>query len=140
LEKDYNDGRTKFFVTWTTLNLRKQRPTLFQQGDYLSLAVSGAKANHLVAFARREGSSAAITAVPRLCARLLVNGATSLAQSSLWEDTRIELPPELSKSKYRNALTAEVLLPEKAGESGFLRASSLLGNFPVALLTVESGK
>jgi maltooligosyltrehalose synthase len=75
-----------------------------------------------------------------MCARLLVNGATSPAQSGLWEDTRVELPPELSKSKYRNALTAELLRPEKSGESGFLRASSLLGNFPVALLTVESGK
>jgi len=140
LGNDDNDGLTKFYLTWKTLNLRKQHATLFQQGDYLPLAVLGAKANHLVAFARREGSSAAIVAVPRMCARLLVNGATSPAQSGLWEDTRIELPPELSKSRYRNALTAELLRPEKAGDSGFLRASFLLGNFPVALLTIESGK
>ena len=140
LGKDDNDGRAKFYLTWKTLNLRKQQASLFQQGDYLPLAVLGAKANHLVAFARREGSSAAIVAVPRMCARLLVNGATSPAQSGLWEDTGIELPPELSKSRYRNAFTAEILRPEKAGESGFLRASSLLENFPVALLTVESGK
>jgi (1->4)-alpha-D-glucan 1-alpha-D-glucosylmutase len=140
LGNDDNDGLTKFYLTWKTLNLRKQHASTFQQGDYLPLAVMGAKANHLVAFARREGSSAAIVTVPRMCARLLVNGATSPAQSGLWEDTRIELPPELSKSSYRNALTAELLRPEKAGESGFLRASSLLETFPVALLTVESGK
>jgi (1->4)-alpha-D-glucan 1-alpha-D-glucosylmutase len=140
LGSDDNDGRAKFYLTWKTLNLRKQHAILFQQGDYLPLAVLGAKANHLVAFARREESSAAIVAVPRMCARLLVNGATSPAQSGLWEDTRIELPPELSKSSYRNALTAELLRPEKAGESIFLRASSLLENFPVALLTVESRK
>ena len=140
LGNDDNDGLTKFYLTWKTLNLRKQHASTFQQGDYLPLAVMGAKANHLVAFARREGSSAAIVTVPRMWARLLVNGATSPAQSGLWEDTRIELPPELSKSSYRNALTAELLRPEKAGESGFLRASSLLETFPVALLTVESGK
>ena len=140
LANDDNDGRTKFYVTWKTLNLRKQHATLFQQGDYLPLEVRGAEANHLVAFVRREGSSAAIVAVPRMCARLLVNGATSPAQSSLWDDTRVELPPELAKSKYRNAFTAEVMLPEKAAESGFLRASSLLESFPVALLTVETGK
>jgi (1->4)-alpha-D-glucan 1-alpha-D-glucosylmutase len=139
-ENDGNDGGMKFYLTWRTLNLRKQHATLFQEGSYWPLTVLGAKANHLVAFARREGNSAAIIAVPRMCARLLVNGATSPAQSGLWEDTRIELPPELAKSKYRNALTTEVLLPEKAGESGFLRASSLLGGFPVALLTIESGK
>ena len=140
LGNDDNDGRAKFYLTWKTLNLRKQHTSLFQQGNYLPLAVLGAKANHLVAFARREGSAAAIVAVPRMRARLLVNGATSPAQPGLWEDTRIELPPELSKSSYRNALTAELLVPEKSGESGFLRSSSLLENFPVALLTVESGK
>jgi (1->4)-alpha-D-glucan 1-alpha-D-glucosylmutase len=140
VEKDDNDGGIKFYLTWRTLNLRKQHASLFQQGDYSPLTVLGAKANHLVAFARREGKSAAIVAVPRMCARLLVNGATSLAQPGLWEDTRIELPPELAKAKYRNALTTELLLPERAAGSGFLRASSLLGNFPVALLTVENGK
>jgi len=140
LENGDNDGRIKFYLTWKTLNLRKQHASLFQHGDYLPLTVLGAKANHLVAFARRQGSSAAIVAVPRMCARLLVNGAISPAQSGLWEDTRVELPPDLAKSKYRNALTAELLLPERAAGSGFLRASSLLGNFPVVLLTLESGK
>ena len=140
LENDDKDGRIKLYLTWRTLNLRKRYAMLFQQGDYLPLKAVGAKANHLVAFARRHGNSAVIVAVPRMCARLLVNGATSLTESSIWEDTGVELPPELSKSKYRDAFTAKLIVPEKAGGSLFLPASSLMADFPVALLTVESGK
>jgi (1->4)-alpha-D-glucan 1-alpha-D-glucosylmutase len=140
LENDDKDDRTKLYLTWKTLNLRKQYATLFQEGDYLPLKVLGAKANHLVAFARLQGSSAAIIAVPRMCARLLVNGATSPVQSSVWDDTGVELPLELSKSKYRSAFTAKLIVPERAGESLFLAASTLMADFPVALLTLESGK
>jgi len=140
LETDDKDGGIKLYLTWRTLNLRKQNATLFQQGDYLPLKVMGAKANHLVAFARLQGNSAAIVAVPRLCARLLGNGASSLAQPSVWEDTKVELPPQLSKSKYRNAFTAKPMVPVKSGESGFLPASGLMADFPVALLIAGRGK
>jgi (1->4)-alpha-D-glucan 1-alpha-D-glucosylmutase len=140
LETDDKDGRIKLYLTWRTLNLRKQYATLFQHGDYFPLKVMGAKANHLVAFARLQGNSAAIVAVPRLCARLLGNGATSLAQPSVWEDTKVELPPQLSKSKYRNAFTAKLMVPVKSGESGFLPATGLMADFPVALLIAGRGK
>jgi hypothetical protein len=50
------------------------------------------------------------------------------------------LPPELSKFKYRNAFTAKLTVPAKAGGLGFLPASALMADFPVALLIAGRGK
>src|SRR5579863_5392371 len=47
------DGRLKLFMIWKTLSLRQQQSDLFHEGEYVPLAVEGAKANHVVAFARK---------------------------------------------------------------------------------------
>src|SRR5208282_6643120 len=48
------DGRLKLYLIWKILRFRQQQPDIFQQGEYLPLAVEGAKADHVVAFARKS--------------------------------------------------------------------------------------
>ena len=107
---------------------------------YVPLHVSGAKAEHVVAFARlTEGEPAAarqavIVVVPRLVARLVgwnpdVPAARSLpCGAEIWADTRIELPSDVS-GPLQNVLT---------GVSYDLPASNslaeLLADFPIAVL------
>src|SRR5262249_51534732 len=64
------DGRVKLFVTWLSLQCRREHPGLFSAGEYIPLAALGAKAAHLFAFARRAGEACTLVAVPRLPARL----------------------------------------------------------------------
>jgi (1->4)-alpha-D-glucan 1-alpha-D-glucosylmutase len=135
-----SDGRIKLYLTWKTLTLRKQRPVLFQEGDYLPLSIHGEKAKHLIAFARQHGNSVAIVAVPRLCAQLLADGATSPLDPTVWNDTRVELPFANQTPCYQNAFTLESVMPERSGQALFVRASELFANFPVALLTLEQIK
>src|SRR5262249_40203483 len=49
------DGRIKQFVIWRALALRRTHEALLRDGRYVSLAVSGARAEHLCSYARVLG-------------------------------------------------------------------------------------
>ena len=49
------DGRIKLFVTYRTLQCRRDHPGLLSAGEYIPLAAEGSKAAHLFAFARGRG-------------------------------------------------------------------------------------
>jgi (1->4)-alpha-D-glucan 1-alpha-D-glucosylmutase len=127
------DGRLKLYLIWRTLSLRQQQPDLFQGGEYLPLAVEGAKANHVVAFARQSGNTRALVVVPRLVTGLLNDIDLPPIGSRIWEDTHVLLPFRSGSEKCRNALTGEVLNLEKTDEDAKIDVSKVLAEFPVAL-------
>ena len=129
------DGRLKLYSIWKTLCFRKERPELFQQGEYLPLAVQGAEADHVVAFARKLENTRLIVIVPRLVASLLNENLTSPIGSEVWKDTLIVVPACLCSSSYRNAFTGEVLTLAKNGECGTINLAEALAQFPVAALS-----
>src|SRR5581483_3899887 len=131
------DGRIKMYLIWKALSLRKQVPSLFTDGEYVPLDVHGEKAHNVIAFARRSKDAMAIVVAPRLCAQLLGNGENSPVNSSLWKDTGVEIP--CKQNTYRNVLTSETLSFEKSEQTSFALVSTLLANFPVALLIREQG-
>ncbi len=88
------DGRIKLHVIWTALQLREAREKLFREGNYIPLKVSGERATHLLAYARKRGDEVAIVAVPRLYVRLLSEKHRFPHGTDVWGDTRIELPKE----------------------------------------------
>ena len=53
LAGDIFDPRCKLFLHVRALRLRQRDPQLFERGEYLPLRVTGARAAHLCAFARR---------------------------------------------------------------------------------------
>ena len=141
------DGRLKLYLTWKTLCLRTQRHTLFQTGEYLPLAVAGAKANHVVAFTRKLEATSVLVIVPRLIASLLNDNDTNIdlppIGPNVWEDTHVLLPSCDGSEKYRNAFTGEVLELQtldvkklelqKNGPNAKVDVSKVLAKFPVAL-------
>jgi (1->4)-alpha-D-glucan 1-alpha-D-glucosylmutase len=128
------DGRSKLYLTWKALELRNRQPQLFQQGSYLPLRVEGTQADRLCAFARQSGEHTVIVAAPRLYAGLLSEQAPAPLGPAVWGDTQVELPSAGSGTPFSNVLTGERLLPVREGEGAFLLVSTLLANFPVALL------
>ncbi|HZP63908.1 MAG TPA: malto-oligosyltrehalose synthase, partial [Terriglobales bacterium] len=124
-----DEGRSKMYVSWRTLAVRRCKSQLFENGDYLPLTVTGEKAAHVVAFARKQDEDVVVVAVPRLCAQLLGEEGHAPLGNEVWDGTRIELP--FAVAELRNEFTGEMVRPD----SGSLPVASLLKDFPVALLT-----
>ena len=74
LVHDWPSGHVKLAWTRHLLSLRHERPDVFSEGDYEPLEVSGPHREHVIAFARRRGRHAVITAVARWCAPLSDQG------------------------------------------------------------------
>ncbi|GGK31270.1 malto-oligosyltrehalose synthase [Salinarimonas ramus] len=131
LAASYRDGRVKQRVIARCLEARRALPELFAQGEYLPLAVRGPRAAHVVAFARRHSSSAAIVVTGRLLAAPLVGGDALVPRAEWWGETRIVLPNDLVDAEMSDAL--------EGGRRGFgteVPVAELLPTVPVGLWTM----
>ena len=127
---DWRSGHIKALVTARGLALRKRAPALFTKGAYVPLAVTGALADHVVAFARTdETGHAAIAIAPRLTLTLLDGARAPVVSGERWADTAVTLPEGLAARHFRNVLTDERLA---GGET--LPLAAMLDILPVALL------
>ncbi|KIH78064.1 (1-_4)-alpha-D-glucan 1-alpha-D-glucosylmutase [Geoalkalibacter ferrihydriticus] len=127
LREDWRDGRIKLYLTWRSLQGRKERMELFRDGDYLPLEIKGIGAQSLLAYARRLGDQTALVVVPRLLTELVETGTWPLGED-VWGDTEILLP-EGMQGPWRDSLSGREL--EGAGS---LNAGRLLQDLPLALL------
>jgi (1->4)-alpha-D-glucan 1-alpha-D-glucosylmutase len=128
LVQNWSDGRLKLFVTSRLLNFRREHSDLFQHGEYIPLHVTGARADHVIAFARRLHDKWCLLAVPRLCASLSQAGSLPVGQA-VWQDTGIELPPGAPAS-WTHVLTGDTI-------SAPLLASAIFRDLPLATLSVD---
>ncbi|HWY21332.1 MAG TPA: malto-oligosyltrehalose synthase [Candidatus Acidoferrum sp.] len=128
LMKTPEDGRIKAYLVWRTLCLRQQQVDLFQKGEYLPLAVAGAKAGHVIAFDRRFEGTSVIVIAPRLISGLLNDPERPPLGPQIWEDTHVLLPTIRSGKQSQNAFTGKVVDFESR-----VNVSSILADFPVAL-------
>ena len=125
------DGRIKLYVIWRCLDVRRRLPQLFQGGLYLPLRVSGARAEHVCAFARRSERQVAIVIAPRLFVRLMGEAPLPLG-AAVWQDTWVEIPADLAAMRLVNALTGETCpLVQREGRTG-LPLAQALERFPLA--------
>jgi (1->4)-alpha-D-glucan 1-alpha-D-glucosylmutase len=151
------DGRIKLYVLYTALNYRRAQRNLFTQGAYLPLTASGARQDHVVAFARRFDNLWALVAVPRLVMTLSPSAkifawlrvridrfprlATKLSPSpkppvgkQLWKETLLHLP-DGAPNGWHNVFTGEdVVVSDHKAASRALFVHEVFHRFPVALL------
>ncbi|MFO8149223.1 MAG: malto-oligosyltrehalose synthase [Trueperaceae bacterium] len=107
-----DEGLPKMWLLRQALRARRLRPRSFGgDGGYRPLPARGAKADHLLAFARGDD---VVVVAPRL--------VTGLADG--WQDTVLELPA----GAWRDLMTGD------AWPAGAVPVAELLGRFPVALL------
>jgi (1->4)-alpha-D-glucan 1-alpha-D-glucosylmutase len=86
------DGRLKLFAVRQLLALRRENPSLFLHGGYTPLQVTGERAAHVVAFARRYQGAGVIAVAGRLFATMEVRTGEVPHGQPAWRDGRIELP------------------------------------------------
>jgi (1->4)-alpha-D-glucan 1-alpha-D-glucosylmutase len=125
------DGRLKLYLIWKTLCLRKQWPDVFHRAEYLPLTVEGERANHVVAFLRKNDYVSLLVVAPRLVAGLLGESELPPMGSNVWVDTHVLFPFPGSFETYRNAFTGAVKRLPCADTK--IAVSELLADFPVAL-------
>jgi (1->4)-alpha-D-glucan 1-alpha-D-glucosylmutase len=123
-EASWQDGREKLFLTWRILQCRASRPELFALGGYAGLTAEGAKADHLLAFARSHGADCIVVAVPRLVAAIYDDAGVAE-----WGDTALVLP---AGRRWRNIFSGR-----RIAGADRIAARDLFADFPVAVLAAE---
>ncbi|HXC30331.1 MAG TPA: malto-oligosyltrehalose synthase [Stellaceae bacterium] len=122
LQAEWRDGREKLFLTRKLLQLRREYPALFAEGDYQPLYGEGGRGDeHLCAFARRHGETTLVLAAPRLVYRLHQGG-----DRPNWGATLLPLPHQ---GDWRNIIDGCVY-----ADSDRVPAAELFREFPVAAL------
>jgi (1->4)-alpha-D-glucan 1-alpha-D-glucosylmutase len=120
LAQHWPDGHIKLAWTRHLLKLRTEMPDVFAHGDYQPIEVTGPHRDHVIAFARRRGRDAVITAVAKSLAPLSQGGRA-------WP----------RGEAYDGALNASgYSLEGVVGKAGAteLRLSALFQHLPVAVL------
>ncbi|MGY3450568.1 malto-oligosyltrehalose synthase [Bradyrhizobium sp. USDA 4353] len=119
LADHWPDGRIKLAWTRQLIKQRNELPSVFTDGSYEPLEVSGRHAEHIVAFARRRGREAVIVVAARTLAPFTDNGR-------VWPHT--------------DAFDATVHLPGYSAppiQNGALPVSALFTHLPAALLAAR---
>jgi (1->4)-alpha-D-glucan 1-alpha-D-glucosylmutase len=125
----WQDGAVKQHIIRQALLLRQENPDLFIKGEYIPLEVTGAKAGHVIAFMRSFSGSAAITIATRLPFPLKGDEDSLTIPQSVWEDTRINLPPS-APAVFRDVISGESCNPK----NGSLDVADILERLPQAIL------
>ncbi len=73
LLREWKDGSMKLYVTFKSLNYRKESGQLFMEGAYLPLQSDGDLQNHICAFARKCEQKVVLVITPRFLTRLIQN-------------------------------------------------------------------
>ena len=121
----------KLFATTTMLRFRRDHRVLFDQGAYRPVTVRGARAEHVFAFVRTNGSQHVVIAVPRLVATLSPEADVPPLGDRIWGDTALDLAGLPPTSGYHDALTDRCLAMRP---DGALRTADVFARFPVAML------
>jgi len=127
LLRNTSTGEIKLFLIWRALAFRARHREIFEQGSYIPLGASGAKRDHVCAFARTWGSEQVLVVVPRLVIGV-TDGVERTPLAEVWQDTSLDIPQTAGKC-YRNVFTGQVLHPQGT----LLGLHALLLEFPVGL-------
>jgi (1->4)-alpha-D-glucan 1-alpha-D-glucosylmutase len=128
LLKNKADGRIKLLTVYTCLQLRNQYQSLFNEGSYIPLQVSGKHKEHIVAFARQKDGQTVIVAAPHFLTKVIDEKQLPIGEP-VWADTAIELPRSVASGNWK-----EVFSEKMIEASGKLPAKDIFREFPVSLL------
>ncbi len=127
------EGRlaNRLYVIRKLLQLRRDDPELFAQGDYQALQLDGVYKEHVLAFARTYQSRSCIVIVPRWTAKLM-DAATELPLGArVWGDTKIAIGSATAATRTTDVLTGREV---RIGDERALSVAEAFAEFPVAVL------
>ncbi len=138
LLRRWPDGRIKLLITACGLRLRRQFPDLFRDGDYTALATNGPLREHVVAAVRSDGNRSVIAVAPRRVAKLIGPDFSLPIDPETWGDSALTLGASFVPTRWRNALTGEVLEVDTTAGGATFPLADVLRVLPVAILVSEA--
>jgi (1->4)-alpha-D-glucan 1-alpha-D-glucosylmutase len=137
LIKSWHDGRIKLYLIWKALQFRRSHEEIFRDGDFLPLQAEGRYSRNITAFARKLGSSWLMAAVPQWLSQVPAMPDRTKTGFN-WEDTRLVLPSG-SPSLWNSVLMSQQVPAFSEESKGYVNASDLFCDLPVALLSGSPG-
>jgi (1->4)-alpha-D-glucan 1-alpha-D-glucosylmutase len=134
LLQHYRNGAIKQHLIYRLLQLRKAFTELFASGTYLPMQVTGPQQQHVLAFVRRHGSHQLFVAVPRLCAKNMLQADLPLAEPAFWADTYVQAFSDDNACTFVDVFTYR---KHPVRPAGWL-AEELFAEWPVAILIPSS--
>jgi (1->4)-alpha-D-glucan 1-alpha-D-glucosylmutase len=134
--QSWHDGRIKLYLIWKILNLRRQHPRVFREGQLLLLKAVGKREANVISYARRKGNSWMVTVAPRWLARARAP-INSIRIQEFWLGSKIILPRNAPES-WLNTLTGETLKTRFSLEGSFLSLGDVFRDWPVAVLRSQT--
>lgn len=128
------NGKIKLYLTYKTLNYRKNTRKVFEGGEYLPLEIKGDKANNVCSFSRKSGDSIALVVAPRFFTRIIQQPESLPLGKDVWQDSFVILPFEEAGMKYRNIFTGEIVATISYEGATIIYLSEMFVNFPIALM------
>ena len=125
------DGRFKLWCLWQLLKVRNQHPELFAIGSYLPMRVRGELRNHVIAFARRIGTTTLLVIASRKFAGIRL-GRGVLPVGAVWADTQLRLA---ARGEATDVLTGRPVV--LTGDTLLLQTA--LETLPVAAILIHTG-
>jgi (1->4)-alpha-D-glucan 1-alpha-D-glucosylmutase len=89
LAADWQSGHVKQSILRSLLRFRQSERDIFAKGSYEPVAVTGERANNVLAFVRRSGSHGCLVVVGRLMAEALADQDRVAPDATWWGDTEI---------------------------------------------------
>ncbi|HYG03321.1 MAG TPA: malto-oligosyltrehalose synthase, partial [Chryseosolibacter sp.] len=127
LRANRNSAFEKLFVTWKALSFRRQFPSLFAEGEYVSLDARGEA--FVMAYARAFENKIIVVVVPLGLAR---NRQTDQPYADQFNEANYIILPAGYPATWTNVLTGDVVSAEKK-----LFIFDAFKDFPVALFVGE---
>jgi (1->4)-alpha-D-glucan 1-alpha-D-glucosylmutase len=135
LARRKEDGMIKLYLMSTTLNHRRRRRAVYDEGDYLPLEADGALSDHLCAFARQRDGEGVIVVAPRWFTGLAADSDGLPTGVECWGETALHLPFAKAGDRWMNLFTGDAVTVMQRNGASVLRLSEVLAVLPVALLS-----
>ncbi|HWZ70594.1 MAG TPA: malto-oligosyltrehalose synthase [Casimicrobiaceae bacterium] len=129
-----HDGRLKMWVISRALSLRREYPQLFARGDYVPINVTGERARHALAYARRQGNSGIVAVAGRLFASLGLEQGVAPVGEDAWGNATLGLDFLPPATQLFDVLTGAAYQASADG----LALARVFATIPVALLRYET--
>jgi (1->4)-alpha-D-glucan 1-alpha-D-glucosylmutase len=133
LFQQWENGSIKLYVTFRSLNYRKENHRLFLDGAYIPLVSDGDRKEHVCAFLRKREEKVVLVVVPRFLTRLIQMDEMPFGKKT-WGDSWLVIPPEISAVRFNNIFTGEGIGLAVRDGKAVLALDQVFANFPVAML------
>jgi (1->4)-alpha-D-glucan 1-alpha-D-glucosylmutase len=125
LKTNRSEGFEKLYVTWKSLNLRKQYDDLFEKGEYIPLQSTG-KTELVLAYSRQLKDNWVVVVVPLGIAK---NMQVDQPYAEGPDDKKYVILPQDAPKKWKNVFTQDEIMAD-----GKLYLFEIFKDFPAALL------